>query len=435
MDSDSVVWKLLFIGVISVLMLIPLKLIEKVIEQRDKRRTKTEREITAKWGQSQTINGPILHVPYVTENNDSAQSSPTQYARFLPHNLSVTGTVKPDIRYRSIYEVVLYHADLTLRAEFEPLQFDQVNVPRDNIRWGQAFVSVGLSDLKGIRQEVKLNWNGETVPFEPIPRSYGFFKQGLRASLPTTANWNPEEKQSVTFNLKLNGNEGIKFTPTGKNTHVKLKSSWPHPSFQGTFLPEKRQISDEGFSARWNVFYLNRNFPQQWINEEFSASELQKSSFGVNLYFPVDTYQQALRSTKYGLMFIALTFVTFFLFEILSRISVHAVEYLLVGFAVCLFYLLLISLAELIGFGIAYFLASFATILLITCYSSSILGARNSALIVGGLLTGLYSYLYVLLQVEMYALLMGSIGLFLILSVIMYLTRNVDWYDLRTEDE
>jgi inner membrane protein len=232
------------------------------------------------------------------------------------------------------------------------------------------------------------------------------------------------------FELKLAGSRSLQFLPFGKKTNVSLHSNWQSPSFIGNYLPTRRDITPQGFSAHWEILHLARNYPQNWSDQEVTKEKYQESAFGAELLFPVDHYQEVTRSAKYGILFIALTFVTFFFFEIFSRLKVHPVQYLLVSFGLCLFYLLLLSLSEYLGFGVAYALAGAATVLLISGYSGTVLKTGRRAFAMGGILAGLYAYLYVLLQLTDFALLMGSIGLFGILTIIMFITRKVDWYSL-----
>jgi inner membrane protein len=230
---------------------------------------------------------------------------------------------------------------------------------------------------------------------------------------------------SFSFSVELNGSQSLSFIPLGKQTDVQLTSTWSNPSFSGAFLPASRDINEKGFNASWKVLNLNRNFPQQWIGNEYIVSE---SSFGVDFLLPVDHYQKNTRSAKYAIMFIGLTFVAFLLFELISKRKIHPVQYLLVGGALCVFYTLLVSFSEHIGFFWAYTISSVATIALISLYFNSIIGSARSTSLLSLMLVGLYLFLFTILQLQDYALLMGSIGLFAVISVVMYVSRRVDWY-------
>ena len=214
----------------------------------------------------------------------------------------------------------------------------------------------------------------------------------------------------------------------GKQNAVQVKSTWADPSFIGSFLPVAREITQEGFTANWKVSHLGRSYPQFWNSENQNGSYLSDSDFGIKLLLPVDFYQKTQRSIKYGILFILLTFTVFFLFEVFNPIRLHFLQYMMVGIALCIFYLLLLSIAEQFGFVVAYLSAMVATVVLITGYSMAILQSKKHALMLGTLLILLYSYLYVLLHLQDYALLFGAIGLFLILATVMYITRNIDWY-------
>jgi len=244
---------------------------------------------------------------------------------------------------------------------------------------------------------------------------------------------------AFAFNLGLSGSQRLQFIPTGKQTTVVLRSKWPSPSFSGAFLPQARRVDKEGFEARWQVSWFGRGYPQQWTtppeSEKRTAMKavLEGSAFGVDLFLPVDAYQKTERSTKYGVLFLLLTFLTFFLYEVFSGLSLHPMQYLLVGSALCLFYLLLLSISEHAPFGISYLVASAATVLLIGGYSAAVLRGRLRALLMTLVLGVLYVYLYVLLQLEDYALLLGAAGLFVILALVMYLTRRIDWGGVRRE--
>ena len=234
------------------------------------------------------------------------------------------------------------------------------------------------------------------------------------------------------FKLNLNGSQQIHFSPVGKMTTVTARSTWKDPSFEGAFLPVERTINANGFSAKWKVLHLNRNFPQYWKGGDHN---LFQAAFGVKLFSPVDIYQKTMRTAKYALMFIVLTFMAFFISEVMNRLRVHPVQYLFIGLAIIIFYVLILSISEQLNFGAAYLISAGAIIGLITGYAKAILKNGSVTLMVGGILVILYGYLYILLQLEDYSLLMGSAGLFLVLSAIMYLTRKIDWYAIQSETQ
>lgn len=431
--KTSVTLKILSIGFLVLLLMLPAALIKDLIREREYRQSGVVNEVSSKWGEAQTFCGPILTVPYYAyeTTNDNKRRTLTQYAHFLPHQLDISGAVNPKVRKRGIYEVAVYNTALSIKGDFSQPDFTFANVAKEDILWEDAFISVGVSDMRGIKENIQLAWSDTTLLFEPGLPTDHVVKSGVSIAVPLQATQN--ENYTFDFSLDINGSKYLNFVPLGKETTVDLNSTWQHPSFDGSFLPNKHNIEDkerDGFTANWKVLHLNRNFPQAWVGK---AHDVYSSAFGVSLFMPVDQYQKTMRSAKYAIMFIALTFLVFFFVEVLNKTRIHPLQYLLVGITLCIFYLLLLSLSEHISFNQAYFVAASAVIVLITAYSKSIFAKK---LLVGGmgiLLVGLYAFLYSLLQLQDYALLMGSVGIFLILAIIMYFSRNIDWYNLGKE--
>src|SRR6185436_12640812 len=313
-----------------------------------------------------------------------------------------------------IYEVPVYTADLHGSGLFQKPGFTEWRIPPQDVLWDQAYLSLGVKDMRGLRRAVPLVWGSQALQLSPGGGVAGLFSTGLRVPIPGLAQAPEKETWRFAFDLSLQGSEELRFLPLGKQTTVSLGSSWPDPSFTGGFLPESRQVSARGFRASWSVPYFGRSYPQQWLEAERERlvpdEAVTGSELGVALYMPVDVYQQTTRSAKYGMLFLVLTFLAFFLFEVFSPVGLHPMHYLLVGAALCLFYLLLLSLSEQLPFWLAFLAASAAIILLISGYSLAILKGKRRALAMGGMLAVLYGYLYVLLQLEDYALLLGSVG-------------------------
>lgn len=423
---NSVSLKIIVIGILVLVLLVPKSMISSLIFERSARKIEVIRELSDKWGGDQTISGPVITIPYkkVYEDKDGELKYKVELMNFLPEKLHIKGRINPEIRYRSIYQAVMYNAGLEIYGEFSAPDFAGSGIAPDNIIWSGAAVSLGISDMKGIKDSLSARiGNAETV-MNPGIISTDILNSGVssRISLDGT-----EKVIPFSFKLDLNGSQNLDFMPLGKTTNVALESEWPNPGFTGAFLPEKRDISDKGFSAEWKVFHLNRNYPQKWSGEHYKISD---SAFGLNLVITADVYQKAERTVKYGLMFIVMTFSVFFFAEILMARRVHPVQYLMIGFALTMFYILLTALAEHIGFDISYFISAAAIVFLVTGYSSAIMGGRAFTLSVFSALSLLYAYLYVILQLEDYALIMGSLGLFAVLGISMYLTRNIDWYSL-----
>lgn len=428
----SPVLKAILIGVLIALLLIPLGMVMALIHDRQGTRDAAEQEVSAKWGSPQCLGGPILLVPYLVRTPDANGKIRVNIsmATLLPRRLEIDGELLPEVRYRGIYEVPLYAARLDFQGSFELDELSELNVPEADVRWDDAVLSVGIPDPRGIRQTATLHWNEAQLDFEPGAGTGSLFPSGIHARVGGLLGASPSGSRPFQFELALNGSRELTFVPVGQDTHARLASTWPDPSFTGAFLPETRNVTEGGFTADWQLFYLGRSYPQQWKAGEVDESLLRASAAGVDLLLPVDEYQKSMRSAKYGVLFLVLTFGAYFLFETLRRLRIHPFQYLLIGFALVLFFVLLLSLSEHVGFDGAYAIAATGTVLLIVGYSAFVLGGASRVAGIGALLGGLYLYLYVLLQLEDYALLLGALGLFATLASVMWITRRVDWYQL-----
>lgn len=430
--KNSVGLRLGIIAILSMVLLIPSGMMQSLIKERKLRRDSATQEVSNKWGTAQTICGPILTIPFKSySKNDSGELiTKIKYAHFLPDDLSIIGTIHPQIRYRGIYEIVLYNTKLQLNGNFSSPDFEDLNLPKKDMIWKEAFVAVGITDMKGIKDLIKIKWNDLELVANPGIQTNDVIASGVSVKMAL----DPEiEKFEFSSEINLNGSTALMFIPIGKETKIKISSGWNNPSFTGSFLPEIREITSDGFNAQWKVLHLNRNYPQRWIGTRY---KITPSSFGVNLLLPVDEYQKTMRTAKYAIMFIALTFLSFFMIELLNKKIIHPIQYLLIGFALLVFYTLLLSFSEHIVFKYAYLIASSGILILITTYTKSVLSSNLQTGMIAGILTILYGYLYIVLQLQDYALLMGSLGLFLILAIVMYLTRKIDWFSIfKIEDE
>jgi inner membrane protein len=421
------------VGFLILVLLIPLAMVQGLIDERRATRDAAEREVSEKWGGPQNLGGPTLIVPYRYQVPDAKGGlrTCTGQAAFLPEVLEIRGEIEPEIRYRGIYEVPLFTARLAFRGSFAPPDFTALKIPPSDVSWEDAIVSAGISDMRGIREAVRLDWDQVALDFGPGAGSGSVFPAGVHARVGQPNRAGLDKAHNFAFELELRGSKQLTFLPLGRETRLSLASSWPSPSFMGAFLPDARTVTASGFTADWRLFYLGRSYPQQWTQNQIALNQLSQSSAGVSLELVVDSYLKSTRSAKYGILFLALTFGTFFLFESLKRLAIHPFQYLLVGFALVLFYLLLLSISEHASFGTAYLMAAAATIALIGGYTAYVLQARGRVIGMTTLLGGLYGYLYVLLQLEDYALLLGAVGLFVCLAAVMWITRKVDWYALR----
>jgi len=426
----SVTVKLLFIAFLILLLLIPMGMIESVIFDRSHLYVSAKQDIMNAWGREQTIGGPVLTLPYRALYTDDKGIKRTRksLAHFLPEHLSVRGQLDSQTRYRGIYRVPVYTADLKISGRFAPPDVTRLGISPRDVDWDEAFLTIAIADARGIKDPMTLRSNLGDVTFEPAGvKVRGFDPQVFVPITGLKKTHEPSELQ-FAFELKLSGTETLSFLPTGDRTEVLLTSAWPSPSFVGGYLPARRDIDAEGFSAEWKVLHLGRSYPGEWRNGEIPAERFANSAFGVNLFVPVSTYQKSTRAAKYAILFIGLSFLAYFMFEIFGKLRLHPFQYLLVGFANCLFYLLLLSLSEHTSFGLAYTVSAAASTALVVGYSVSILDRRSHALTMLALLVGLYTFLYVTLRTEQYAMLIGAVALFVILAAIMYLTRRLDWY-------
>lgn len=427
-NSASV--KIISIGILVMILLIPTSMITSLMRERESRRDTVIQEINHKWGNSQIVTGPFFTIPYKSfykDKNEVLQYT-IKYFHLLPKQLNIKGIIDTQVRYRSIYKAVLYNSKMHISGIFNIPPLNQLNINNDNILWEKSIFSFGISDMRGIQENIDIIFDKQIYSVNPGLKTQDIASAGISSLIPLT----PTGSHSFSFKLNLNGSEQIQFIPVAEETNVHIESSWASPSFNGSFLPNSRTISDQGFNATWKILHLNRNFPQHWQGRQYKVNE---ASFGLKLLITADVYQKSIRISKYALMFIVFTFVAFFFSEIINKNRVHPIQYLLIGLAVILFYVLLLSISEQINFNYAYLLSASAVTLMITCYSSGILKNKYFTYTVFSILTVLYLYLYIVLQLEDYALIMGAIGLFLVLGTIMYITRKIDWYSLENIEQ
>ncbi|NNG01115.1 MAG: cell envelope integrity protein CreD [Desulfobacteraceae bacterium] len=423
---NSATLKMFSIGILVLVLLIPTTMVSSVMRERENRRDDVVAEINWKWGTGQTITGPFFTIPYKSyymDEHDKLKHT-LEHLHLLPEKLDISGEIHPQIRYRSIYEAVLYNVTATLNGHFKIPDLEHINIEKEDILWDKAVFSVGISDMRGIRENIVIQFNDAAYQTGPGLKTGDLAESGVMTAIPLSAR---DTRYSFSFDLSLNGSDLIHITPVAETTTVSLKSNWPSPSFNGSFLPARREITGDGFQADWKILHLNRNYPQYWTGSTHNVGD---SSFGLELMITADIYQKSTRIAKYAIMFIIFTFAAFFFAEIINRRRVHPIQYILIGLGIILFYVLLLSISEHIYFNAAYLISATAVTLLITGYSKGILKNNYFTVTVFGILVVLYAYLFVVLQLEDYALLMGSIGLFIVLGTVMYITRSIDWYAL-----
>ena len=435
--KNSLTIRLITISILILFLLIPVSMVKDVIREREYRQKDAIEEVSSKWGKNQTISGLVLTIPYNKynkvyddDNKNYKLVKSREYAHFLPDKLTINGDVLPEVRYRGIYEVIVYNSKLNVTGNFSNPKFEGWKIADENILWEDAYLSLGLSDLRGLQNKVTLRWNGKQYDFNPGIESNDVIKKGISCRIPMHSKKTGALEKHFSLKLNFNGSSGLNFIPLGKSTNVSIKSPWKNPSFDGAFLPDHREIDKDGFIAEWDILHLNRTYPQSFRGSTYG---IYQSSFGVNLIVPVDEYQKSMRSAKYAVMFITLTFLLFFFIQILNSVRIHPIQYIIVGLALCVFYTLLVALSEHIAFKYSYLISSSSIISMITLYAHSI--AKNIRLtkLIGLMLALLYLFIYSIIQMQDYALLMGSGGLFIVLAAIMYLSRKIDWYAINSK--
>ena len=438
---DSITFKVLIICLVSVGLLIPSTLIDSISSERKATAAASQREIASKWGMPQHVTGPVVQVPYSVGKSD--------YVHYiLPKELNIDADLKAKTLHRSIYESIVYDSEIDMKGTFTiagllPEKTDSLKIHPD-----MAKIKVGLSDLRGIVDKLTINFGGKSYDINDGGTDDNFQKAPTGSS-GNGGRWvdedtyvsNYETGASVamgkidlsqyvdsadipfSMHLKLKGSESLNFSPIGETTNINVKGDCPDPNFGGNFLPNEREVTESGFTANWKVISINRPYPQSFHTDK--GDEITNSEIQIGMKVQVDNFRMTDRAIKYAFLVIVLTLVAALFVELRTHRSINAFQYLLIGLALVLFYSLLLSISEHIAFGWAYLIAMVMTVGMVTLYLIGVLKTKKQALMVGGLLTLLYGYIYVLLNLETYALLVGSIGLFIILALIMYYSLDL----------
>jgi len=431
----SISARMLIVGILIAMLLIPLAFVQELIFERSSRQQEVVQEINQKWGNQIVLSGPILKIPYKTYKEDQVYDSETKklstvktttlhMGYFFPDSLNYDSEVTCKPLERSIYESVVYTADIKVSGEFRTFDFSSVEIQPEDVLWEKASIIIQTSNLKGIKNTLTISLHEQLLAVTP-KYDHGFLNT-IETSTISDLKSLKNEPIPFNFELKINGSASIHFIPLGKETSASMQSNWHSPGFDGYSLPNDltKQISAEGFKADWSVLQINREFEQQFFD---NLPDLSSFAFGTKLIIPVDHYTQSERSSKYGFLVIGLTLFVFLLIQIVSKIYIHPFQYMLIGFALVLFYTLLVSISEHQTFSTAYLIAASAVIVLITLFAKALLKGVKFAIMIAASLTALYGFIYIIIQLESYALLVGSIGLFVILAIIMFVSRKIDW--------
>ena len=447
-------WKLFFAGIIGIVLVIPLMIVYALVWDRQEQSNVAQNAIAAGWGGPQVVVGPVLVIPYTVNSVETVDENGRQTTRTLqltkelflsPETNTLSTNLKPDRKKKSIYESVLFVAENSGAARFAlPADFARYGIARDALNLAGAELRFGISDARGLQADSKVVVNGTSLELQPgkglaASSGSGFF---------TFVDWDASSPMEVSYNYAIRGNKTLTMVPRGGETKWDVKSSWPSPSFAGDFLPTKRNVKSSGFTSSHAVTNLALGQalvltddlapPSPTTIKRYDSVEMtrvnaastgggQSQAATIGLVEPVDLYSQVDRSVKYGFLFIGFTFLAFLMFDVIAGAKVAAAEYLLTGAGLVLFFVLLLAFAEVVGFMWAYLIAGGAITGLLTAYSAAVLKSWMRARFIGGLLVGLYATLYVLLNLEAYSLIIGSLLLFVALAVVMWATRAIDW--------
>lgn len=466
--SNSIVLKLFVIFVLVFIMMIPMSLVNDLVMERKSREQQVSSEIAAKWGRDQVVVSPVLAVPYdVVSEIVKKDSKGKEYivdgieqdwVFLLPGHAAIQTDIKPESLKRGIYQSVVYNSDLVLKGSFEGFDAKQLPVAAEKMKWGEAQIVFGVQDVKGLSSNPELSWKDQKLPLSISVNNFNLFANNLATALPLLKI--EDSKFEFQLKVKLRGSKSINFLPLANHTVIATKGSWGNPSFNGAYLPETREVSDKSFSAAWSIPSFGRKIPQQWVGGNsrlytfsgISLAEADFNSYGVHEAAPVEAasahieaatdmdmvqvnflpevnnYQKTTRVAKYGILVIVLTFASLFFTEIIKKQRIHLIQYILIGAAMVLFYSLLLAISEHMGFDIAYLLAALATIGLIASFIKMITKDNRTALLFMLILGLFYGFIFVLMQLRDYSLIVGTVGVFIILAILMRISTKINWY-------
>jgi inner membrane protein len=425
--GKSVSLKAFLIFIISLFLLIPSSQVSSLVYERQGLSKSVEREIGQRIAKAQTISGPVLSVPCLYESKPDKNGRKSTYTKFLhilPDVLNVTSDLKTFVKKRGIYDAKYYDGDFALTASFPA----EISKPAGALRilWDEAKINIGVTDQRGIK-ELDLKIDGSPLEITSGVSNSEVMNSGFSCFFPKKAK-GIKGAYELELDLRLLGTSSIQFVPAGKESNFSLQSDWPHPSYFGAFLPE--DSGDSVSMKEWSILELNRTFPQQWTGD-IHSNAFKSAAFGLKLVDGVDRYQKVHRLVRYAMLVIGLTFLVFFIVEILKGYKVHPFQYILIGVALVIFFTLLIGLVEHIPFNLSFWISSLSVTLLVSLYAWNLFGRLRDALIIFSLLAAIYLFMFVTVQMEDYALLMGAVGLFLIITITMYATRKIDWYNIK----
>lgn len=466
---SSVLAKLAIIFILMLLLLIPMNLIQDLIVERKNREVGVTDEISAKWGREQVISSPVLAIPYEytmeslkkdNKGNDLiVKTQEVDWIFLLANTVDIKTTVTPENRKRGIFQSVVYSSAIKLKGDFAGLDASKLTSQESqNIRWNEAKLVFGIRDLKGLSKSPSLKWDTTSSEMGTFENRLQLFESNLVANVPLKGI--EDTKKNFEINLELRGSKSLNFFPIAKQTNIEVDGKWSNPSFNGGFLPDVREVAKTNFTASWSIPSFSRTVPQQWtgtperlysflainLNEEAHMTEIpmpemhavaaahdftqatDQDMVQINFLPEVNNYQKTTRVAKYGILVILLTFASLFFTEIIKKQRVHIIQYILIGMGMVLFYTLLLAISEHLGFNIAYLISAVATVGLIASFIYGITKDKKTALLFVGVLCLFYSFIYILMQLRDYSLIVGALGIFIILAVLMRVSTKVNWY-------
>jgi inner membrane protein len=436
--SQGYTFKVLLLVALILLLLIPLAMLRNLVYERGRTARDAETDIMAAWGNQLVEAGPVIAIPGErtreivtrTEKNGAwTEQVDLQRTAFTlvitPKRLAISAAFNTEIRRRGIFSVPLFAGELTLSGTFDPDEALAQIAQNETLFMTKAALIIALSSQKGIRKITQASWNGGELLFRPGNIDRSLTKQttaGIDADLPPMEN----SEMAFTIGIEIQGGQSVHFLPIGQDTHIAISADWASPSFQGAFLPLRSDISADAFSAQWDISYLSRDIPLSW--KDGAQADYGDSLCGVSFFRAIDTYALNTRAVKYAILFLIVPFLTLFLLEIFTKRRIHPVPYLLSGIGNVIFYLLLLSFSEQMAFFTAYLIAALAVTVMMTLYSRALLPSWSKSWYMGLVIGIAYILLYAVLNAESYALLIGSIGAFVVTALVMFLTRNLDWH-------
>lgn len=454
--SNSTVLKLVILLILLLFMLIPLSWVNDLISERKNREQSMSAGVSSQWGGSQIISGPIIAIPYFKKYNSTytneKQETKTEvkiekdFVFLLSNKQDLKGSINPTYLKRGIYRAVVYDAELKMQGDFNDFDLSKLDLTNDMLLWDQAKVYIGLSDLKGLKGTPVFKYLDQESSFQLYNSEVNLFENTLAANIDLSS---MQTQMSYSISLDFRGSKSFTIFPTANETAIQLSGRWGDPSFTGGFLPEKRDVQSDTFTASWRIPNFSRKLAEQWKNdigklytitdfdpnspnyytaEVSTGKSTEQDMVQINFLESVNNYQKTSRVAKYGILVILLTFTSLFFTEILKKRKVHIIQYVLIGCAMVVFYSLLLAISEHISFNWSYLLSGSATVLLVSSFIYGITKDKKTGLIFSTILSVFYGFIYFLLQLQDYALLVGTIGVFVIVGCMMRVSLCIEWH-------